>query len=501
MDISGKTLVLAFYLPQYHETEENNNWWGEGFTDWVNVKKAIPLFQDHYQPRQPYKNNYYNLLEDKTLEQQSELAQKYGLGGFCFYHYWLGNDKKLLEKPIEKYRDSNSVNTPYCLCWANHSWSNTWGDKRIWDELLIGQKYEGEEEWIVHFNYLLDFFKDEKYILIDNKPVFVIYRAQDIPRAEKMFAVWNSMAMKNGFAGLYLIQMHTGMGYDKRVGLYSAVADFEPIRTWRDDCFNYSMNNKAQNENLLFKDYDKIYSDIINRKWQDGFKHFYGAFPDWDNTPRKGKFGRLIVGSSPEKFEHNMKILLEKSVKTGRELVFVNAWNEWAEGAYLEPDEKYGYSYLESLRSAVNYAHQFNVEEKIQPLGLPDLVNQGYDNLNQILINWISAEVVGDGIRKFFAESGFKRIAIYGAGSLGMTLYHALKESNVEIKYYVDKKAGSIELGLPIALVKQDDINQQEKVDAIIVTVSRDFYKIYDELKNRQITSEIISLEKIINAL
>lgn len=501
MNIGKKTVVLALYLPQYHEVEENSRWWGEGFTDWVNVKKAIPMFGEHYQPRIPLGENYYDLSGEEVMLEQAEVASKYGVGGFCFYHYWFEEGRTILEKPVEKYRKLKNAKTPYCLCWANHSWANTWGDKRVWDETLLEQKYGNEEEWRKHFDYLLDFFKDKKYICVDNKPVFVLYRAQDIPRGEKMISLWNEWAIANGFSGIFFIQMHTGMGYDKRINLYSAITDFEPIRTWRNPSFDCVLPKDTISENLICKDYDKIYESILGRKWEDGAKHYYCLFPDWDNTPRKGEYGRLVLGASPEKFEKYAKNILEKSMKCGKEFVFLNAWNEWAEGAYMEADEKNQYAYLHALQNAVEYAARFEWGEEPAPLREADLADENFTGVGQTLINWLLAEFAGNSIEQYLKEAGIKSIAIYGAGAIGLLLYHALANSEVYVKFFVDKKAGNIELGIPVKLIKQEEIMEQEQPDAIIITAAKSFYIIYSELKEKGVISEILSLDKIINAL
>ena len=185
-----KARVLAYYLPQFHPIPENDEWWGKGFTEWVNVKKAKPLFPGHQQPVVPLEDNYYNLLSPETIGWQIELAKKYGIYGFCFYHYWF-DGHMLLEKPMEIMRNDSSLNIPYCICWANENWTNAWnaeGDVKT----LIQQTYGNRDEWERHFNYLLQFFQDPNYMLEDNKPFFIIYRPEIIPKLRQMLVYWNN---------------------------------------------------------------------------------------------------------------------------------------------------------------------------------------------------------------------------------------------------------------------------------------------------------------------
>ena len=199
--------IIAFYLPQFHEIPENNKWWGKGFTEWVNVKKARPLFENHNQPRVPLNKNYYNLLDEKTQKEQVKLANDYGLYGFCFYHYWF-DGKLLLEKPVEKFLKNKSLDTHFCICWANEHWTNAWANKEA--KVLIEQKYGNKKEWKDHFDYLLNFFKDDRYIKENNKPLLVIYRPELIDCLKEMLEFWDEEAKKHGFAGLDFAYQHAG---------------------------------------------------------------------------------------------------------------------------------------------------------------------------------------------------------------------------------------------------------------------------------------------------
>lgn len=520
MEMNHKPGVIAMYLPQYHSVTENDNWWGKGFTDWVNVKKAKPLFEGHYQPRVTLNHEYYNLLDEEAMRNQANLAKDYGVNGFCFYHYWF-EGYKILEKPVENYRDMQHIEFPYCLCWANHSWSRTWGDPSEFEEVLLKQRYGNEKDWEEHFEYLLTFFRDNKYICISNKPVLLIYRAHEIPRVESMLKVWNELAVKNGFDGLYLIQMHTGQGYDQRTRLYSAIMDFEPIRTWRSETFNdHSVKLPAHlMKSLKVKNYDLIYEDILSRDNSNyRMRHFYGAFPDWDNTPRKGSWGSVIVGSSPAKFEEYLSDIIKNSKEQKNEFVFINAWNEWAEGAYLEPDDREGYAYLEAIKNAVSGHENLEADPEIKgeypkadkPMADKPEANStecnkpcaiSYGKYNHMIIQWLNKELRGNKISDFFEQSDWNTIAIYGAGKLGKSLYNALEKSRIRVAFFIDKNASDIVLGYNQKIISLDGIVEQESVDAILVTVPDSFYEIYDTIKNYNTEAEIISLEAIINSL
>lgn len=209
-----KSKVLAIYLPQFHSIPENDMWWGKGFTEWTNVRRGRSYYPGHYQPRIPYQNNYYDLSDLKVLEGHVRLAQTYKIQGFAFYHYYFAG-KTVLESPIEDYRDHSRETFPYCLIWANQSWTRTWYRADAGKQILLQQVYGKEEEWREHFNYLLKFFKDERYIKVGNKPIYIIYLPQDIKHRKEIFDLWNRLAIESGFDGIYLIAMNTGWGVDK----------------------------------------------------------------------------------------------------------------------------------------------------------------------------------------------------------------------------------------------------------------------------------------------
>lgn len=365
--------VIAFYLPQFHKVAENEEWWGEGFTDWVSAKNAKPLYPGHYQPRIPAHDNYYDLLDKSAMEWQAKLAKKAGVYGFCMYHYWFGNGKQILEKPAENLLKWKDIDINYCFSWANESWIASWSKftgnawtndmkldkKKNKNGMLLEQTYGNEEEWKAHFMYLLPFFRDERYIKKDGKPVFVIYKPDNITKLKKMTACWNEWAIENGFRGIYVIG--TNCKYEKYNGL-DAMLMYEPNYTQYMDLESESWAEKLwqriQRECLkrnikimLLLNYARIWQRIVNRKSQ---KNIYpGGYVDFDTSPRKGKMGRITYNASPRKFYRYFTKLYRKTKEEKKEFLFLTAWNEWGEGAYLEPDKKYGVAYLNIIRRVI----------------------------------------------------------------------------------------------------------------------------------------------------
>lgn len=365
--------IIAFYLPQFHTIAENDNWWGEGFTEWINVKKARPLFKGHSQPEIPLGKRYYNLLDQSVQEKQAVLAKKYGVYGFCYYHYWF-EGKLLLEKPMENMLKNPAIDFPFCICWANESWARTWDGKE--QEILIAQNYsETKEGWKTHFDYLLPFFRDNRYIKCEDKPLMVIYKPYLFRNMAQMIECWNQWALEAGLKGIYWVYQHpTSFEYYDVIKTFDKGIEFEPLYTEKkilDQEIGTTLYQKIRyvlthpdvfmNKILHFcglrpiiYNYDKVWNRILMRT-PDNKAIIPGAFVSWDNTARKGVKGTVFAGATPEKFG---KYMTER-IKTAREkydseFVFINAWNEWGEGAHLEPDERNRYGYLSELHSSMN---------------------------------------------------------------------------------------------------------------------------------------------------
>ncbi len=346
--------LISFYLPQFHEIPENNDAWGKGFTEWVNVKKAKPLYPGHVQPRVPLHQNYYNLLDKNVMRRQAGLAAKAGIYGFCFYHYWF-NGRLVLEKPAEQLLGDKSIALCYCFAWANEPWTKTWhgagGDK----EILIPQSYGGEEEWSRHYTYFRPFFQDKRYIKEEGRPVLLIYRLRNIPRFNDMLRYWNKRAQEDGFPGIFLVSMNTCREPVEKSCQVNASVDFEPNRTKSERLQSESFLKPTERFGGFFNrfavkgiSYDGIYHEMLKRR--HGKNQFRTVFVDYDDSPRRGIRGVVTRGAAPWKFGRYLRMTLKKSREEGNGYVFVNAWNEWGEGNYLEPDTRHRYAWLKEIR-------------------------------------------------------------------------------------------------------------------------------------------------------
>lgn len=358
--------VVAFYLPQFHPIPENDRWWGDGFTEWTNTRRAQPLFPGHYQPREPEGGRYYTLLDPGVRQWQADLARSFGIDAFCYYHYWF-NGRRLLERPFEEVLHSGLPDFPFCLSWANEPWSRTWTGHRR--SILVSQEYGDESDWQRHFDYLNTAFQDRRYLRVDGKPIFLIYRPSDIPRCADMIALWRRAAREAGLEGLHLLHVLNTFEPHVRAG-FDGVIELEPMYTishrmpalWRTRRYLVgllrSISRPFGGLRGRFIDrvaYDRVWENILARGAQDGGRipTYVGAFVDWDNTPRRGRDGTVFVGSSPEKFgAYFRREIARARLVTRTDLVFINAWNEWAEGAYLEPDARFGSAYLQALRES-----------------------------------------------------------------------------------------------------------------------------------------------------
>lgn len=359
-----KSKVLAYYLPAFHEIEENNKWYGKGFTEWDNTRKGKELFDGHYQPRIPWK--YYDLLDDSVVIEQMKMAMENGIDGFIYYHYWFNeNGYKILEKPLERLLNINKEQrTNFCVCWANESWKNTWHDGTGEPEMLIEQRYGGRTDWENHFNYLLKFFKDDKYIKVNNSPMLIIYKVESIPKYSEMIEYWRKCAIDNGFSGMYIVRLYTSHKVDKLSFPCDAEADFEPGYTlscdikknifnlWRVKNFIYwKLYGKDWfSKRFLNKvNYDAFYRSLLKKTYKSN-KKICSIVTDWDNSPRKGRRGTIFVGGSAEKFAYYLEKVKEYAESMDIPYIFCFAWNEWGEGGYLEPDYKNGDAYLKSVK-------------------------------------------------------------------------------------------------------------------------------------------------------
>lgn len=368
--------IIAFYLPQYHAIPENDAWWGKGFTEWTNVKKAKPVIKGHVQPKVPLNENYYNLLNDDVKIWQAKIAKEAGVYGFCYYHYWF-NGKMLLEKPAEQMLNNKDVDIPFCFSWANEPWSRSWkGESK---NVIMPQEYGSKPDWKRHFEYLLPFFKDERYIKENGRPMFIIYKPDIMPDCYKMLAYWNELAVEAGFEGIYFgCQFPSSFRNTENEIMFNFCIEFEPLYTKTEEQEFYNISTSAGKRKLFVKhpglflkicwqkfnnvyrkkpmlrSYEDTCKKMISRKPK--FKNSVpGMFTSWDKTPRNGSKAEIYTGSTPELFGK----YLAKQVKRSKEVykseyLFITAWNEWGEGAYLEPDEQYKYGYLKAIKKAID---------------------------------------------------------------------------------------------------------------------------------------------------
>lgn len=361
-----KMKILAFYLPQFHEIRENNEWWGEHYTEWRNLKTAKPTYRGQYQPRIPMNHNYYNLTEVKTLEWQAKLAKKYGVYGFVYYHYWF-EEGMLLEKPAELMLQNPSVDIPFCFSWANHTWKREWASKS--DKVLRRQTYGNENEWHRHFYYLLPFFRDSRYIKIEGKPLFIIYAPKNFYRFPEMLSLWEKLAKKEGLKGITFVHQDSTYNHtaeDAR-SVYQYGIEFQMSKAVR-EYTSKSLSFKAERvlnrvanvlpflrckATTMHYSYDDIWNIILKTRPKDN-SWFPGAFVDWDNTPRRKNRGQVCTGVTPEKFQKYLSFQIRNAKEHyHKDIIFLFAWNEWGESGYLEPDERYGLGMLEAVRKAL----------------------------------------------------------------------------------------------------------------------------------------------------
>lgn len=349
------TDIYALYLPQFHQIPENDAWWGDGFTEWDNVRKARPLFRGHLQPLHPHEDNYYDLSNPQVLVDQADLARKFGVDGFVFFHYW-SQSKLLLERPLEIWRNTPEANAGYALCWANHPWTRSWDGKD--HQILWEQSYGAEADWDEHLEYLLPHFKDLRYKKIENRPLLFLYNAGDIPYLNEMVERWTHSLISQGFAGIHIVEYISTKNPKPACKFSLSVYEDEPLYSLR---FEISMLGKL---NRVFRKYFKLpeFQDY-ERTWK--YLHektrvynnrdiIRGAFVAWDNSPRRGKKGPMIMkGASPKRFSKHLNDLLETKRSTvSKEILVINAWNEWGEGAVLEPSREFGFGYLEAVKHA-----------------------------------------------------------------------------------------------------------------------------------------------------
>jgi lipopolysaccharide biosynthesis protein len=353
--------TVAFYLPQYHPIPENDEWWGTGFTEWHNVSRADPLFRGHTQPHLPGDLGFYDLRLPETRAAQAALAARHGVDAFCYFHYWFAG-RRLLERPFGEVLDSGEPDLPFCLCWANERWTRVWDGKS--NRVLVEQTYPPGDD-LAHVRALAPAFADPRYLRIDGKPVFLVYRPTKLPRPLETTDIWQAEAERLGLGGLYLCAVNGGrdqtvdpatLGMDAVVafapfyGLLRGRRDTRPVRALR-----RLLNPNSRYRRHRIFDYEMVVDDNLAVP-APPYKLFPGVSPGFDNSPRRAQAATIIVGSSPEHYERWLRETVRRFEPYSDEenLVFVNAWNEWAEGNHLEPCRRWGHGYLEAHARALS---------------------------------------------------------------------------------------------------------------------------------------------------
>ena len=377
-----KVRVIALYLPQFHPIPENDEWWGKGFTEWTNVKKAKPLCKGHVQPRVPADLGYYDLRDPETRERQAELAREAGIEGFCYYHYWFGNGRQLLERPFNEVLASGKPDFPFCLCWANHDWTNkSWkkGNTQKTGSMIMQMQYS-EEDHINHFYNILPAFRDKRYITVDGKPLFAVWAPRNIPNGKRFVELWQNLAKQNGLPGIHFVG-YTANANKKlpngKISLYEtnkASAFYQSVLDIGYDAVISSGLTRAQSiiqgrlglawNILTYKtripssshlDYSKVMRHYYVD--EDAWENVYPTLlPQWDRTPRAGSKTEFLINSSPGKFQSTIEEALSylKDKTSEHRILFLKAWNEWGEGNYVEPDQQFGHGWLDAIKNAIN---------------------------------------------------------------------------------------------------------------------------------------------------
>lgn len=360
--MSTNARVIAFYLPQFHPIPENDEWWGKGFTEWTNVGKAKPLFKGHEQPKVPADLGYYDLRLPGIRKAQADMAREHGIEGFCYWHYWFGNGKRLIEQPFNDVVNSGEPDFPFCLAWANDSWmAKLWNSEGTsTNKMLQEQLYPGEEDYINHFMELLPAFKDKRHIKVNNKPLFMIYKPLEFPDVEVFIQLWQKLAVQHGLEGIYFVGQTAN---PKKVDVILSKG-FDSVNIVR--LTDYLNHGRSFTQKVLDKIDRKLFSKPFVVEYKDAAKAFIGEeesavnimpsiIPNWDHTPRSGTGGMVLKNATPAEFGKHVKNIVERiSHKPEQErIAFLKSWNEWGEGNYMEPDLRVGLGYLEALKEQI----------------------------------------------------------------------------------------------------------------------------------------------------
>lgn len=346
-DQAGKVKLIAFYLTQYHPTAENDLWWGKGFTEWTNVTKAKPLFDGHYQPHLPSDLGYYDLRVGETRREQIDIAKEYGIDGFCYYYYWFSGTR-ILNRPLDEMLADPDSDMPFCLAWANENWTRRWDAAE--HEILIAQKYQPDDD-VNFIKSMVPMFQDRRYIKIDGRPFLIVYRPQHLPNARASAQIWREHCREAGIGEIHICAALTHGNEDYQQYGFDSGVEFPP-HNLRSGNVNHEVNfYDSFNGNVM--QFEDIAQSYLDRDYPGSLVH-RTVFPSWDNTARTGKRALVVWNGTPENYEYWLSATISKAEQSevNEPLVFINAWNEWAEGCHLEPDRKNGRGVLEATLRA-----------------------------------------------------------------------------------------------------------------------------------------------------
>jgi lipopolysaccharide biosynthesis protein len=357
-----KARAIAFYLPQYYPIRENDQWWGKGFTEWTNVAKAKPLFKGHYQPHVPADLGFYDLRVPETRQAQADMAREYGIEAFCYWHYWFAG-RRILDRPFAEVLASGKPDFPFCLAWANETWSGVWyGETK---RILIEQTYPGEEDYRRHFDFLLTAFVDRRYVRVDGKPLMFIYKPNLLPDCSGLINLWRQLAERAGLPGLHMVGFAPHKQWDGKAHGFDAVT--EQTMAYLRGSPTYGIGNRLRDFTDGKRGLGRIgawlshgqrtvyrYADVVDKliiEHETADEYYPTVVPNWDNTPRSNVRGWTLHDATPELFRGQFRRAIQQvaALPADHRIVFIKAWNEWAEGNHLEPDLKDGLGFLRAV--------------------------------------------------------------------------------------------------------------------------------------------------------
>ncbi|MCK8489040.1 glycoside hydrolase family 99-like domain-containing protein [Paenibacillus sp. MBLB2552] len=449
--------TIAFYLPQYHPIQQNNEWWGKGFTEWTNVSKARPLYSGHYQPHIPADLGFYDLRLPETRTAQAELAKTYGIDAFCYYHYWF-NGRMLLERPFNEVLSSGEPDLPFCLCWANENWTRRWDGREL--NVLMEQDYQSYDPK-EHIKWLAQAFLDDRYLKIDGKPLFLIYKASEIPNLKDLICTWRREIREFGLEDIHLCCADNSQHMTRKEYFnlgFDSVYEFTPNFS---DLPKGVANSSVPGLNVY--DYKKIVQRELEKEINENELVFPCVFPSWDNTARRKNNATVIQNEDPNVYGNWLKHCINRvsKYKPSEQIVFINAWNEWGEGCHLEPDLENGHVFLEVTRQVLQ--NEFDETQLIEN-----------DKLKLI-----ESDLLWDDEPPLIYFNIQRPVYLWGAGSYGIKILQMLSGSSIKIKGFVDSQAKNhtkLVESLPV-ISPNELINRRQLGENPFILITSSYYE------------------------